>query len=191
MLASNTTVFGIYPDFVTLRASVDSLKALGFRDDDISLLFPERAVSRTLPMELEAPAANFGENPGEIERQTEPGIEPEIEPEIEPLIGGNLSFLTYIQSAGAGTVSGALTYLGVPTAEAERYECRIRNGEVLVGVRSESTNQAELATEVLVETGAANVSAASNSLEEFSRPSKRAKSTPRITRNIRHNSNVN
>jgi hypothetical protein len=184
MLASNTTVFGIYPDFVTLRASVDSLKALGFRDDDISLLFPERAVSRTLPMELEAPGAMRG---GEIERQTGP----EVEPEIEPLIGGNLSFLTYIQSAGAGTVSGALTYLGVPTAEAERYECSIRNGEVLVGVRSESTNQAELATEVLVETGAANVSAASNSVEEFSRPSKRSKSNPRIARNIRHNSNVN
>jgi hypothetical protein len=187
MLSSNTTVFGIYPDFVTLRASVDSLKALGFRDDDISLLFPERAVSRTLPMEFEDPAANSGE----IERQTGPEIEPEIESEIEPLIGGNLSFLTYIQSAGAGTVSGALTYLGVPTAEAERYECRIRNGEVLVGVRSESTNQAELATEVLVETGAANVSAASNSLEEFSRPSKRVKSTPRIARIARHNSNVN
>jgi hypothetical protein len=179
MLASNTTVFGIYPDFVTLRASVDSLKALGFRDDDISLLFPERAVSRTLPLEFEAPAPNCGE------------IKPELEPEIEPLIGGNLSFLTYIQSAGAGTVSGALTYLGVPTAEAERYECSIRNGEVLVGVRSESTNQAELATEVLVETGAANVSAASNSLEEFSRPNKRAKSTSRITRNIRHSSNIN
>jgi hypothetical protein len=183
MLASNTTVFGIYPDFVTLRASVDSLKALGFRDDDISLLFPERAVSRTLPMEFDVPAVNSDEKFGEVE--------PEIEPEIEPLIGGNLSFLTYIQSAGAGTVSGALTYLGVPTAEAERYECRIRNGEVLVGVRSESTNQAELATEVLVETGAANVSAASNSLEEFSTPSKRVKSNPRISRTARHNSNVN
>jgi hypothetical protein len=176
MLSSNTTVFGIYPDFVTLRTSVDSLKALGFRDDDISLLFPERAVSRTLPMELETPAAKLGE------------IELENEPEIEPLIGGNLSFLTYIQSAGAGTVSGALTYLGVPTAEAERYECRIRNGEVLVGVRSESTNQAELATEVLVETGAANVSAASNFLEEFSRPTKRTKPA---ARNTRHNANIN
>jgi hypothetical protein len=176
MLASNTTVFGIYPDFVTLRTSVDSLKALGFRDDDISVLFPERAVSRTLPMEAE-PAA------------TEPE---ETEPEIEPLIGGNLGFLTYIQSAGAGTVSGALTYLGVPTAEAERYECRIRNGEVLVGVRSESTNQAELATEVLVETGAANVSAASNSAaEDLSEPEKRTKRTPRVAENTRRNSNIN
>jgi hypothetical protein len=173
MLAGNTTVFGVYPDFVTLRTSVDSLKALGFRDDDISLLFPERAVSRTLPMEPEAAESE------------------EIKPEIEPLIGGNLGFLTYIQSAGAGTVSGALTYLGVPTAEAERYECRIRNGEVLVGVRSESTNQAELATEVLVETGAANVSAASNSGKDFGEQQKRAKRTPRVAENTRRNSNIN
>jgi hypothetical protein len=37
MFASTTTVFGVYADFQTLRASVTSLKALGFRDDDISL----------------------------------------------------------------------------------------------------------------------------------------------------------
>jgi hypothetical protein len=143
MCANTTTVFGVYPDFGTLRASVKSLKALGFRDDDISVLFPERAVLRALPVE---PEASFF---------AATGIE------IEPLIGGNLDFLTYIYSAGEGAVSGALSFLGVPVCEAERYEGRIRNGELLVGVRSECTSQAELATEILVETGARNVGVAS------------------------------
>jgi hypothetical protein len=142
MLESNTTVFGVYADFVALRTSVKSLKALGFRDDDISVLFPERAVLRALPDE---PEASFF---------AATGIE------IEPLIGGNLNFLTYIYSVGEGAVSGALSFLGVPAYEAERYEGRIKNGELLVGVRSECTSQAELATEILVETGARNVWAA-------------------------------
>jgi len=143
MLANSTTVFGVYPDFVTLRTSVESLKALGFRDDDISLLFPEGAVSRTLPQGLDPKPAATGDA-------------------IEPLIGGNLGFLTYIRSAGAGVVSGALSSLGVASKAAEQYEGRIRNGELLVGVRSESTTQAQLVTEILVGTGACNVSAANS-----------------------------
>jgi hypothetical protein len=173
MLASNTTVFGIYPDFVTLRASVDSLKALGFRDDDISLLFPEGAVSRTLTAEVDPgpPGGTCGE--------------------IEPLIGGNLGFLTYIHSAGAGTVSGALSILGVPADEAERYEGRIRSGELLVGVRSESTNQTELATEILVETGARNVSAAANSPDNLAESPVRPKVARPTARRSRRISNIN
>ena len=142
MLARSTTVFGMYADFGTLRASVKSLKALGFRDDDISVLFPERAVLRALPDEAEASFLAAA------------GVE------IEPLIGGKLNFLTYIYSAGEGAVSGALSFLGVPAYEAERYEGRIRNGELLVGVRSECRSQAELATEILVDTGARNVGVA-------------------------------
>jgi hypothetical protein len=149
MFARTTTVFGMYADFVALRTSVKSLKALGFRDDDISVLFPERAVLRALPDE---PESSF---------RAATGIE------IEPLIGGNLNFLTYIYSVGEGSVSGALSLLGIPAHEAKRYEGRIRYGELLVGVRSEWTSQAELATEILVDTGARNVWAgAADSSEE-------------------------
>jgi len=151
MLVNDTTVFGMYPDFVTLRASVDSLKAFGFRSDDISLLFPECAVSRTLPRgaEPKAPAA-AGRAMG-------------------PLIGGNLDFLTYIRWDGRGVVCGALKMLGVPADEAKRYEGWIRSGELLVGVQSECTGQTELATAILVETGAHNVWAAANRRETTER----------------------
>jgi hypothetical protein len=97
--------------------------------------------------------------------------------EIEPLIGGNLNFLTYIYSAGEGAVSGGLSFLGVPAYEAERYEDRIKNGELLVGVRSECTGQAELVTEILVETGARNVGvAAAGSCEERTESSSNGRS---------------
>lgn len=158
MLSRDTTVFGIYADFVTLRTSVDSLIAFGFRSDDISLLFPESAVSRTLSRE-EAPRALAARARG-----------------LGPLIGGNLDFLTYIRPEGRGVVCGALKLLGVPTDEAKKYEGWLRNGELLVGVQSECTGQTELATAILVETGAHNVWAAANRPEtiESSRTSRSA-----------------
>src|SRR4029077_5681495 len=107
-------------------------KRFEFGGDTFSILFPECAVSRTLPREAEPKA------PAAVGRV------------IGPLIGGNLDFLTYIRSDVRGVVCGALKMLGVPAGEAKRYEGWIRNGELLVGVQSECTGQTELATAILV-----------------------------------------
>ena len=37
----NIAVFGIYPDQLTVEDAVDSLKDVGFRSTDISVLFPD------------------------------------------------------------------------------------------------------------------------------------------------------
>jgi hypothetical protein len=41
------SVFGVYPHFRALRTSVDVLKSFGFGNEDIGVLFPERAVANT------------------------------------------------------------------------------------------------------------------------------------------------
>jgi hypothetical protein len=41
----SNVVFGIYLSFLDLRNYTDSLKEIGFRTNDISLLFPEGALS--------------------------------------------------------------------------------------------------------------------------------------------------
>src|SRR5579864_9796526 len=41
MAGKNTAVFGIYPTYQTVESGVDALKAQGFRNTDISVLFPE------------------------------------------------------------------------------------------------------------------------------------------------------
>ena len=43
MAGKNTAVFGIYSDYAAVENGVDSLKAAGFRNTDISVLFPENA----------------------------------------------------------------------------------------------------------------------------------------------------
>ena len=46
MSEKNTAVFGIYPSYANLESGVDGLKAAGFSNRDISVLFPESAGTR-------------------------------------------------------------------------------------------------------------------------------------------------
>src|ERR1700739_2647436 len=41
MAGKNTAVFGIYPNYASVESAVDALRAAGFRNTDISVLFPE------------------------------------------------------------------------------------------------------------------------------------------------------
>ena len=41
MAGKNTAVFGIYPTYASVETGVDALKQAGFRNTDISVLFPE------------------------------------------------------------------------------------------------------------------------------------------------------
>jgi hypothetical protein len=131
-------VFGLYRDFGTLRSGVDSLKALEFQNDDISVLFPEAAVSRTLPSEEAA-----GDN---------------VDP-AEPIafIGGLLGWLTYVRPERAGIIAGALAWLGIPTREAALYEKYLRNGGLMVCIRSSSAKRVRNAEVALAATGAERV----------------------------------
>ena len=46
MAGKNTAVFGIYPSYTAVEIGVDALRAAGFRNADISALFPENAGTR-------------------------------------------------------------------------------------------------------------------------------------------------
>lgn len=139
MATSDTSILGVFNSFHTLRASVSSLKALGCRDGDISVLFPEVAVSQTLSPDENRQVA------------TRPNIH------LEPLIGGTLGWLTYIDPDGAGAVSCALISLGVPAYEADRYERQIMNGRMLVCVRPPAIVAPDKAEEILARTGAQHI----------------------------------
>jgi hypothetical protein len=46
MAGKNAAVFGMYPSITSVEIGVDELKAGGFCNTDISVLFPERAPRR-------------------------------------------------------------------------------------------------------------------------------------------------
>ena len=45
-MSSKTAVFGIYPYYTSVENGVDALKAGGFSNQDISVLFPEGSNSK-------------------------------------------------------------------------------------------------------------------------------------------------
>ena len=46
MSGKNTAVFGIYPTYANVESGVEALKTAGFRNTDISVLFPQNVGSK-------------------------------------------------------------------------------------------------------------------------------------------------
>lgn len=132
-------VFGLYPDFPSLRAGVDTLKALRFTNHDISVLFSETAVAKT------------------FEAEDDP--EPESA-DSSAFIGGPLGLFTYVRPEREGVIADALVTLGVAPRRAGLYEDGLRSGSLLLCIRSSSTAQFDDAAAALVATGAESVQAA-------------------------------
>jgi hypothetical protein len=135
--SADSRIFGLYRDFANLRLGVDNLKMLRFCNNDISVLFPESAVSK-------------GMSPGKDENEADGS-------EAMPFIGGTLGWLTYVRPGGVGIVSGALANLGVPEAEAEVYEASLRRGRLLLCVRSSARNSLESTVQAFARAGAERV----------------------------------
>lgn len=130
-------ILGLYRDFVSLRSCVDRLKALHFGNNDISVLFPEAAVSN----EVSSSEAKNRDAP-------------------VAFIGGTLGSLTYVRPERFGIISAALVDLGVPEREAEAYEGSLRDGSLLACVCSSKARCTESALEAFVQTGAERIIAA-------------------------------
>src|SRR6202047_2991590 len=167
MAGKNTAVFGIYSSYGQVESAVDALRAAGFRNTDISVLFPENVGSKDFAHEkgTKAPeGATTGAGTG-------------------ALIGGGLGWLAGIGAvaisglgpfiaagpimaalAGAGVggavggITGALIGMGIPEYEAKRYEGRVKDGGILLSVHCDSSEGTKRAQQVLEHTGAQDVS---------------------------------
>jgi hypothetical protein len=135
----SSRVFALYKDFPSLRSGVDNLKSLRFANHDITVLFPEAAVSKA-----------FGEEEdGECVSENDSAF-----------IGGSLGWLTYVRPERTGVIADALVALGVGERQAGLYENHLRNGSLLLCIRSSSTDRFDSAAAALLATGAESVLAA-------------------------------
>jgi len=172
----NIAVFGIYPDQLTAEDAVDSLKDVGFRSTDISVLFPDNQGTKDLAHEKHTKApegAVTGGGSGAviggalgwlagIGALGIPGAGPFIA--AGPLMG-------MLGGIGVGTAIGGLTGapigLGIPEYEARRYEGRIRRGGILLSVHCDDADWARRARNILHQTGAEDVAAAGEAAADF------------------------
>jgi len=175
-MAKNTAVFGIYPSTSAASHAVDSLRAAGFRNTDISALFPENQGTKDFAHEKNTKApegAAAGAASGAllggalgwlagIGALAIPGLGPFIA--AGPIVGA-------LAGAGTGAVTGGmvgvLIGLGMPEYEAKRYEGRIKHGGILLSVHCDDSDWIKRARSVLETTGAEDIASSSEASADF------------------------
>jgi hypothetical protein len=167
MSGKNTAVFGIYPAYTSVEKGVEALRAAGFRNSDISVLFPENSGSKDFAHEkgTKAPeGASAGAGTGAVVGGAVgwlAGIGALAIPGLGPFIAAG-PIMAALAGAGVGGavggITGALIGMGIPEYEAKRYEGRVKNGGILLSVHSDSSEWAKRAKEILKRTGAQDIS---------------------------------
>jgi hypothetical protein len=188
-MAKNTAVFGIYASRAAVEHALDSLKATGFRNTDVSVLLPENLGTKDLGTEKATKApegAATGAGSGAVLGGALgwlAGIGALAIPGLGPFIaaGPIVAALAGIGVGGAvGGVTGALVGFGIPEYEAKRYEGRVEKGGILLSVHCDSSDWVKKAKEVLGATGAEDISSTGEASADYAktdRPLSRGTST--------------
>jgi hypothetical protein len=178
MSGKNTAVFGIYPSHASAEAAVDTLKNAGFRNTDISVLFPDNQGTKDFAVEKEtkAPegATTGGVTGGVIGGALGwlAGIGALAIPGIGPFIaaGPIMGMLGGIGVGGVvGGLAGALIGMGIPEYEAKRYEGRIRKGGILLSVHCDSSDWVKRAKTIVEQTGAEDIASAGEASADYAK----------------------
>src|SRR5271165_1875465 len=178
MSGKNTAVFGIYPSYTSVETGVDGLKAGGFSNRDISVLFPEGAGSKDFAHEkgTKAPeGATAGAGTGVVLGGAMGwllGVGALAIPGLGPFIAAG-PIMAALAGAGVGGavggIAGALIGMGIPEYEAKRYEGRVKDGGILISVHCDSSEWTKRAKEILEHTGAQDVSSTGEASADFAK----------------------
>src|SRR3982074_977518 len=181
MAGKNTAVFGIYSSYGQVESAVDALRAAGFRNTGISLLFPENVGTKDFAAVkgTKAPeGATAGAGTGAVIGGTLgwlTGIGALAIPGLGPFIAAG-PIMAALAGAGVGGavggITGALIGMGIPEYEAKRYEGRVKSGGILLSVHSDNSDWTKRAKEILEHTGAQDISSTGEASADFSKTDK-------------------
>lgn len=181
MAGKNTATFGIYPNQHSAEAAVDALKNAGFRNTDISVLFPDNQGTKDFAVDKDTKApegATTGGITGGVIGGTLgwlAGIGLLAIPGVGPFIaaGPIMGLLGGLGVGGAiGGIAGALIGMGIPEYEAKRYEGRIKKGGILLSVHCDSSDWVKRAKQILEQTGAEDISSTGEASADYAESDK-------------------
>ncbi len=143
-------VMCIVPTMSQAEMVVGQLQSAGFANNDISVLFPNKDGTKDFahvhntkaPEGAVAGAGTGGVLGGALGLLA--GIGALAIPGLGPFIaaGPLLAALSGVAAGGVvGGVAGALVGLGIPEMEAKRYEGKIKGGNLLISVHTESADE--------------------------------------------------
>jgi len=173
---ANTSVFGIFPNRSTLTHAVERLKQAGYRNTDISVLFPLNEGTKDIGHEKATKApegAATGATSGAVIGGVLgwlAGIGAIAIPGIGPFIAAGPIVAALAGAGGAGVVGGVLgglIGLGVPEYEAKRYEGRVVDGGILLSVHCDDSEWSNRAKRILEECGADDISSTSEAKADY------------------------
>jgi len=169
---SKKSVFCIATSRTQAEQIVDRLKVANFSNNDISVLFPDKETNRDFAHEKHTKApegAVTGAGTGGalggalgwlvgIGALAIPGVGPFIAagPIMAALGGAAIG-------AAAGGLTGALIGMGIPELEAKRYEGKIKEGNILISVHTENSDEISRAKEIFKAAGAQDICATGES----------------------------
>src|SRR5437870_8218870 len=148
MAGKNTAVFGLYRDRASVEGAVDALRQEGFRNTDVSVLFPENEGTKDFAHEKSTKApegtatgagtgAVLGGGLGWLA-----GIGALAIPGLGPFIAAG-PIMAALAGAGVGGalggIAGALIGMGIPEYEAKRCAGRIIECGITLSVQSQNS----------------------------------------------------
>jgi hypothetical protein len=160
-------VFGIARSEAQAIAIADQLRAAGFSENDISVLFPDKKGTRDFAHEQHTKApegAATGATGGAILGGALGwlvGIGSLAIPGLGPFIAAGPIMAALAGAAGgaaAGGLTGALIGMGIPEYEAKRYEGKVKEGKILMSAHTEDSKERERAKEIFEKNGAEDIS---------------------------------
>ncbi len=163
---SKKSVFCIATSHAQADRIVDCLKDANFSNNSISALFPDKSTTRDFAHEKSTKApegAIAGAGTGGvvggalgwiagIGALAIPGVGPFIAagPILAALSGAAVG-------AAVGGIAGGLIGLGIPEIEAKRYEGKIKEGNILISVHTENSDEIKRANEIFKNAGAQDI----------------------------------
>jgi hypothetical protein len=163
---SKKSVFCIATSRSQAERIVEQLKTANFSNNDISVLFPDKGTTHDFAHEKNTKApegAATGAGTGGvvggvlgwivgIGALAIPGVGPFIAagPIMAALSGAAIG-------AAAGGIAGGLIGLGIPELEAKRYEGKIKEGNLLISVHTEDSDEISRAKDIFTKARAQDI----------------------------------
>lgn len=165
-----STIFCIAKNNGQAARIVERLRASGFVSNDISVLFPDRDGTRDLAIENSTKVpegAAVGAGTGALVGGAlgwMAGIGALAIPGLGPFIaaGPIMAALSGMAAGGTlGGLSGGLVGLGIPEYEAQQYEGKLLEGNILISVHAETSEEAARVRQVFTDEKGEDISTGS------------------------------
>ncbi|BBA36751.1 putative uncharacterized protein [Methylocaldum marinum] len=145
---------------------IDRLRSAGFSNNDISVLFPDKSTTKDFAHEQHTKAPEGATTGGVTGMGVGAilgwlaGLGTLAIPGVGPFVaaGPIMSALSGAAIGGAtGGLVGALVGMGIPEYEAKRYEGKIKNGNILISVHTDDSQERSKVKEIFERANAEDI----------------------------------